>query len=65
MPTTYSVPDVSCDHCVAAITGAVSPLEGVENVAVSVDAKTVTVDGSFADDAVRSAITEAGYPISG
>ncbi|MFP5321709.1 MAG: heavy-metal-associated domain-containing protein [Acidimicrobiia bacterium] len=65
MPTaTYTVPDISCDHCVAAITGAVSPLEGVESVAVAVDAKTVTVEGDFDDAAVRSAIDDAGYDIA-
>lgn len=61
---TYDVPDISCDHCVAAITGAVSPLEGVDAVDVSVDAKTVTVTGEFDDAAVRSAIDDAGYDIA-
>ncbi len=61
---TYNVPDVSCDHCVQAITGAVSPLNGVESVDVSIDAKTVTVEGTFDDDAVRDAIDDAGYDIA-
>ncbi len=61
---TYNVPDVSCDHCVNAITGAVGPLDGVESVDVSVDDKTVTVVGSFDDAAVRAAIDDAGYDIS-
>jgi copper chaperone len=61
---TYNVPDISCDHCVEAITGAVSPLDGVESVDVSVDDKSVTVTGSFDDAAVRSAIDDAGYDIA-
>jgi copper chaperone len=61
---TYNVPDISCGHCVEAITGAVSPLEGVDSVDVSVDAKTVTVAGSFDDAAVRAAIDDAGYDIA-
>ncbi len=61
---TYNVPDISCDHCVQAITGAVSPLDGVESVDVSIDAKTVTVEGTFDDDAVRDAIDDAGYDIA-
>jgi copper chaperone CopZ len=60
---TYQVPDVSCDHCVAAITSEVQPLEGVESVAVSVEAKTVTVAGGD-DQAIRAAIDEAGYDIT-
>jgi copper chaperone len=61
---TYNVPDISCGHCVEAITGAVSPLDGVESVDVSVDDKSVTVTGSFDDAAVRSAIDDAGYDIA-
>jgi copper chaperone len=62
--TTYNVPEISCGHCVQAITGAVSPLEGVEAVDVSIDDKTVTVVGAFDDAAVREAIDEAGYDIA-
>lgn len=61
---TYNLPDISCDHCVNAITGAVSPLDGVESVDVSIDDKTVTVSGAFDDTAVREAIDEAGYDIA-
>ena len=64
MPTTYRVPDISCDHCEAAITGAVSPIAGVESVDVAVDDKTVTVAGDFDDAAVRAAIDDAGYDIT-
>lgn len=61
---TYRVPEISCDHCVAAITGAVEPLVGVESVVVSVPDKTVTVSGDVDDAAVRSAIDDAGYDIA-
>lgn len=58
----YSVPGVSCGHCRAAITEEVAPLDGVEAVAVDLDAKRVTVRGVALDDAaVRAAIEEAGY----
>lgn len=65
MTTTYRVPDISCGHCEAAITEAVTPLAGVESVAVAIDAKTVTVAGDFDDAAVRAAIDDAGYDIEG
>lgn len=64
MSTTYRVPDISCDHCKAAITEAVRPLAGVESVDVAVDDKTVTVAGDFDDTAVRAAIDDAGYDIA-
>ncbi len=60
---TYSVPDISCDHCVSAITGAVTPLDGVATVEVDIEAKQVTVDGGD-DTAIRAAIDDAGYDIA-
>lgn len=64
MSTTYRVPDISCDHCKAAITEAVRPLAGVESVDVVVEDKTVTVAGDFDDTTVRTAIDDAGYDIA-
>ncbi|MEL6985889.1 MAG: heavy-metal-associated domain-containing protein [Actinomycetota bacterium] len=60
---TFSVPDVSCEHCVAAITSEVGPLDGVDSVEVDITAKTVTVVGGD-EAAVRAAIDEAGYDIA-
>jgi copper chaperone CopZ len=61
----YSVPAISCDHCVNAITGEVSQVPGVSEVAVDVAAKVVTVRGEdLYDSALRAAIDEAGYEIS-
>ncbi|MEM9563119.1 MAG: heavy-metal-associated domain-containing protein [Actinomycetota bacterium] len=59
---TYRVPDVSCQHCVDAINGEVGPLDGVDSVAVDIEAKTVTVVGGD-DGAIRAAIDEAGYDV--
>lgn len=61
---TYSVPGISCEHCVNAITGEVEKLGGVTNVHVDVAAKTVTVVGDVSDDAIRAAIDEAGYDVA-
>jgi copper chaperone len=61
----YSVPGVHCDHCRAAIEGEVARLEGVSEVAVDLEAKTVTVTGEALDDAaIRAAIDEAGYDVA-
>jgi copper chaperone len=59
----YQVPDISCGHCKAAIEGEVGQVEGVETVVVDVDARTVTVSGSAADDRIRAAIDDAGYDV--
>ena len=59
---TYSVPDLSCDHCKHAVTSELLDVEGVESVVVDLETKLVTVRGSSLDDAMlRSAIDEAGY----
>lgn len=63
---TYKVPDVSCEHCVRAITGELEKLGGVDAVQVDIPTKIVTVrhDGSVSEDAIRAGIEEAGYEIA-
>lgn len=59
---TYTVPGVRCGHCAAAITEEVASVDGVEDVAVDVGSKVVTVRGhGLSDDELRRAIEEAGY----
>jgi copper chaperone CopZ len=59
---TYSVPAIHCAHCAMSIREEVSEVEGVDDVAVDLDTKVVTVSGSDLDDvALRAAIEEAGY----
>lgn len=63
---TLEVPAVHCDHCVSSIEGAVQELEGVDNVKVDLDAKTVSV--SFDEhrcqlDRIIGAIQEQGYDV--
>lgn len=60
---TYEVPDISCDHCVAAITEHVSPIDGVEQVSIDLDRRTVTVTGGD-DQAIVAAIDDAGYDVA-
>ena len=60
---TLSVPGISCGHCVAAITGEVQAVAGVERVEVSIDTKTVTVTGAVDVAAIEAAIVEAGYEV--
>ena len=63
MTTTYSVPDISCQHCVDAITNEVTKVDGVSDVNVDLDAKTVTVAGGE-EAAIVSAIDEAGFDVA-
>ena len=63
--TIYSVPGMTCGHCKMAIEGELNTLDGVDAVEIDLDAKTVKVEGSASDEAMRAAIDEAGYDIVG
>ena len=71
MATTHAVlnvPDVSCNHCKAAIEGAVGALAGVVRVDVHVAEKSVAVDFdaagvSLAD--IEAAVRDEGYEVAG
>jgi copper chaperone CopZ len=58
----YTVPDLSCDHCKAAVSSELSGVDGVSEVAVDLDSKRIVVRGQGLDDHVlRAAIEAAGY----
>jgi len=61
-----NVPDISCEHCERAITGALSPVEGVRTVRVDIPAKQVRVDydESAVDvDRMKDVLQEEEYPV--
>ena len=59
---TYNVPAFHCAHCGMSIREEVSEVEGVEEVAVDIDTKVVTIRGrELSDEKLRAAIQEAGY----
>ena len=62
---TLSVPGMTCDHCVRAISGSVADVAGVRTVAVDLASKTVRVGGDPDRAAVCAAIAEAGYEVAG
>ncbi|MEC5163234.1 MULTISPECIES: heavy-metal-associated domain-containing protein [unclassified Janthinobacterium] len=58
------VEEMSCGHCVGAVTAAVRALDPQAQVQVDLAAKTVTVHTDVALARVRGAIEEAGYPVA-
>jgi len=66
MTSTYSVSGMSCQHCVRAVTEEISQITGVTDVAVDLDAGTVTVTSSepISDSDVKAAVEEAGYELN-
>ncbi len=59
----FPVPDISCGHCVSAITEQVETVDGVTSLDVNLDKKLVTVTGGDAT-AIVAAIDEAGYDVA-
>ena len=59
----FSVPGISCGHCVAAITEEVGAVAGVDSVTVDLESKLVTVEGEVEAVAVVATIDEAGYEV--
>lgn len=58
----YQVENMSCGHCVKAITRAVNALDERAVVQVDLAAGSVEVESTSDAEAVRLAIFEAGYP---
>jgi copper chaperone CopZ len=63
MNLTLNVRGMSCDHCAAAITSAVTPLPGVTGVTVDVERGLVTVAGGPDKEQVVAAIEDTGYDV--
>lgn len=55
------VPDMTCDHCVHAVTTEIAKIDGVTDVRVDLDTKRVEVAGTTDTRAVDTAVDEAGY----
>jgi P-type Cu+ transporter len=62
--TTLSAPDITCGGCANAIRRAVGALGGVEDVAVDIAAKTVTVrhGEGMGEATLLDALDRAGFP---
>lgn len=65
--TTLSVPDVSCEHCVRTINGALGEVAGVEQVHVDIPSKTVSLaydEKQVSMERIEEILDEAGYPVA-
>jgi copper chaperone len=61
-----SVPGMTCDHCVQAVSSEIGKLPGVNGVDVDLASKSVVVTGTdFDREAIRAAVEEAGYEAVG
>ncbi len=61
-----NVPDISCGHCQATITDALTPLEGVQVVNVDIPTRQVTVEydpTTVGIDRMKEVLAEEDYPV--
>jgi copper chaperone CopZ len=65
--TTYKVSGMSCGHCEGAVSSEISEIEGVSAVkAVAASGEVTVTSASEPDDeAVRAAVDEAGFELTG
>lgn len=62
----YRVEGMTCGHCANSVGTGIGGVAGVTGVTVDLAGGTVAVQGSgFDDDAIRAAVTEAGYRFAG
>jgi copper chaperone len=61
---TFSIPKISCGHCVNAIKNELSELEGVKSVEGSPEAKTVDIEweAPASLDKIKETLEEINYP---
>jgi copper chaperone len=60
--TTFSVPDMSCEHCKMTVEKALAAVPDAGTVAVDLSARQVAVGGPAPVDALLAALDKAGYP---
>ena len=60
----FQVEGMSCGGCVRSVTKSVQSVDSNARVDVDLPGKTVRVDTQASLEAVKSAISEAGYPVT-
>ena len=58
----FTLPDMSCGHCVAAITEALKAADAQARVEIDREARTAEVNSTLPRETLAAALTEAGYP---
>ena len=66
MKKTMIIEGMMCGHCTGRVQKALEEINGVESVTMSLENKTaeIVLGGQVADDALKAAVTEAGYEVT-
>ncbi len=62
---TYSIPNISCGHCVHTIEMELSDLEGVKTVEATQETKqaTITFEPPATEESIKALLVEINYPV--
>ncbi len=63
MEQSFRVAGMSCGHCVRSVTEAVQGIDPTAKVAVDLQSKSVTVNGTADRSRLEAAIRDAGYEV--
>ncbi len=63
----YSVPNISCHHCVNTIQNEVAELAGIKSVKATVDTRAVEIvfDSPASEEKIKALMAEINYPVAG
>jgi copper chaperone CopZ len=63
----FSIPNISCHHCIHTIQSEVSELEGVQSVVADLMSKTVKIEYSSpaSEDSIKKLLSKIEYPVVG
>jgi copper chaperone len=62
-----SVPDISCEHCVKTINGALGALSGIESVSTDIPSKTVQLrydPAQVSIEQIEATLDDEGYSVA-
>ena len=61
---TFSIPNISCGHCVMAIKNELSELDGIKMVEGNPETKSIEVEweASITEDKIKETLKEINYP---
>ena len=62
----YSIPNISCQHCVHTIKNEIGELPGVKSVEADMTSKvaTITFDPPASEEQIKSVLAEINYPVA-
>ena len=62
MNTVFTLPNLSCNHCVASVTKAIRAIDADARIDIDLPAKRVSIDSACDVPTLARVLDEAGYP---